>query len=159
MKPKWLLMYMQRNIWWSWRMTSCQGIPCSPIARLHHSNLWRSPTHRWKSEVTNDKSLALRKNVDLAIDLMYVFVTVANFCLGIKRTYITTIAIGYSTGIKELVIRREAISLQLQGHEIWNFPVVCTYSTPTPHKGLELFRAIFVFGCQKNFSLRIAIVG
>ena len=57
----------------------------------------------------------------------------------------------YSTGIKELVIRREAISLQLQGYEIWNFSVVCTYSTPTPHKGLELFRAIFVFGCQKKF--------
>ena len=57
----------------------------------------------------------------------------------------------YSTGIKELVIRREAISLQLQGYEIWNFSVVCTYSTPTPHKGLELFRAFFVFGCQKFF--------
>ena len=57
----------------------------------------------------------------------------------------------YSTGIKELVIRREAISLQLQGYGIWNFSVVCTYSTPTPRKGLEPFRAIYVFGHQKFF--------
>ena len=70
---------------------------------------------------------------------------------GFHCMYVCMYVCTYSTGIKELVIRREAISLQLQGYEIWNFSVVCTYSTPTPHKGLELFRAIFVFGCQKNF--------
>ena len=69
----------------------------------------------------------------------------------IRKRHILQLWKIYSTGIKELVIRREAISLQLQGYEIWNFSVVCTYSTPTPHKGLELFRAIFVFGCQKKF--------
>ena len=115
---------------------------------------WKSEKNRTEpnelDELKYSKSLNQMTSYAYWHAFLYFHAHIKCLLIPLKKTELNELN-EYSTGIKELVIRREAISLQLQGYEIWNFSVVCTYSTPTPHKGLELFRAIFVFGCQKKF--------
>ena len=49
------------------------------------------------SEVTNNKPIAHRINLDLAIDLMYVYVTVAYFADELKEHILTGLLINPAT--------------------------------------------------------------